>query len=227
MHQPLLSALAFGAALLALAALLFLVRRLLRLRRDRLIAGYDFGNAARLALRQKHPQLSSSELDLAWTALRQYFRICLRAGRRRVPMPSRLADDAWHCLILDTRRYAQFCQAAFGRFLHHVPEQPGAPRLAAPRRRVEKNPAWKLGRSFLPLFGATRLPLLFVLDEQARLIDGFNYQPPDPLRRRTAAGASDGAGCSSCSADSGDASCGDSGGGDSGCGSGCSGGGGD
>lgn len=223
MHQPLLPALAFAAVLLAFAILLFLLHRLLRLRRDRLINGYDFGNAARLALRQKHPQLSSGELELAWSALRQYFCICLRAGKRRVPMPSRLADDAWHCLILDTRRYAQFCQAAFGRFLHHVPEQPGAPRLAVPRRRVEKNPAWQLGRGFLPLFGATRLPLLFVLDEQARLVDGFSYHAPDPLRRRAAASTSDGADCSSCtscSADSGDASCGDSGGGDSGCGSG-------
>lgn len=37
-------------------------------------------------------------------------------------MPSHAVDEAWHGLILCTKRYATFCRAAYGRFLHHHPE---------------------------------------------------------------------------------------------------------
>jgi hypothetical protein len=225
MHKPLLPFLGILALVLGVIALALLIGRLQRWHRQRIIARYDFGSAAALALRQKHPGLSSEERDLAWTALRQYFQICQRAGRRRMPMPSRLADDAWHCLILDTRRYAAFCQTAFGRFLHHVPQQ-GEERLTPPRRRVEGNPAWRLGRGFLPLFGATQLPLLFALDEKIGLAEGFSYHTPDPALRRQAAAGGDGGDCSACGSCGSDSS-GDSGsdsGGDSGCSGGCSGG---
>ncbi|UUY04989.1 hypothetical protein LRS13_05520 [Svornostia abyssi] len=41
-------------------------------------------------------------------------------------MPSRAVDEAWHGLILCTARYADFCDAAYGRFLHHHPEDGGS-----------------------------------------------------------------------------------------------------
>jgi hypothetical protein len=41
-------------------------------------------------------------------------------------MPSHAVDEAWHGLILCTARYAQLCDEAYGRFLHHHPEG-GAP----------------------------------------------------------------------------------------------------
>ncbi len=213
----LLNYMALGIGLLIVGLLL---RQVFRGGRDRRIRRHDFGGAARLALRRKRPELDSAQLDLAWQALRDYFRICLRAGKRRVPMPSQLADDAWHALILDTRRYAQFCNQAFGRFLHHLPDQSDGERTAPPRRRVERNLAWKIGRRFLPSHGATQLPLLFALDELVGIGDGFSYHAPDPALLH-AAGGDGGSGCSSCTGDSGD--CGDSGGGDSGCGGGCSG----
>lgn len=37
-------------------------------------------------------------------------------------MPSHAVDEAWHGLILCTARYAVFCDAAYGRFLHHHPD---------------------------------------------------------------------------------------------------------
>lgn len=208
---------ALGVGLLILGLVL---HKLHRGGRDRRIRRYDFGNAARLALRRKRPELDSAQLELAWQALRDYFRICLRAGKRRVPMPSQLADDAWHSLILDTRRYAQFCNSAFGRFLHHLPEQSDGERITPPRRRVEKNLAWRIGRRFLPNHAATRLPLLFVLDELSGIADGFHYHLPDPALVGAAAGSGDGdSGCSACGSDGGD-----SGGGHSGCSGSCSGG---
>ncbi|MFI9718476.1 glycine-rich domain-containing protein [Streptomyces sp. NPDC052396] len=35
--------------------------------------------------------------------------------------PSPLVDDFWHAFVLRTKDYADFCQAAFGKFVHHQP----------------------------------------------------------------------------------------------------------
>ena len=35
--------------------------------------------------------------------------------------PSPLVDIGWHTFILYTREYTDYCQAAFGRYLHHSP----------------------------------------------------------------------------------------------------------
>lgn len=66
--------------------------------------------------------------DLIETGLRQWLRCCAPALRddQVIGMPSRAVDEAWHGLILCTARYAQFCRAAYGEFLHHHPDG-GAP----------------------------------------------------------------------------------------------------
>jgi hypothetical protein len=38
-------------------------------------------------------------------------------------MPSKLVDDAWHEFILDSVAYIDFCDQAFGGYLHHTPEE--------------------------------------------------------------------------------------------------------
>lgn len=66
------------------------------------------------------------------TGLRQWLR-CAGAALRDdvvIGMPSRAVDEAWHGFILCTARYAAFCEAAYGRFLHHHPEG-GAPETAS------------------------------------------------------------------------------------------------
>jgi hypothetical protein len=143
-------------------------------------------------------------------------------------------DDAWHAFIVDTPRYTQFCGAAFGRFLHHLPDSSGA-KVDPARRRVEGNPAWKVGRAFLPNYAPTSLPLVFAIDEVLNIEDGFRYEAPD-LSLRVKSTRDGSYGCSSCagSTDSGHhGGGGDSGGGhgghsgcsSSGCSGGCSGGG--
>ncbi len=62
--------------------------------------------------------------DLIETGLRQWLR-CAGAALRDeqvIGMPSHAVDEAWHGLILCTARYAEFCTAAYGTFLHHHPE---------------------------------------------------------------------------------------------------------
>jgi hypothetical protein len=66
--------------------------------------------------------------ELVETGLRQWLRcagVALR-DEQVVGMPSHAVDEAWHGLILCTGRYSSFCDAAYGRFLHHHPEG-GAP----------------------------------------------------------------------------------------------------
>jgi hypothetical protein len=38
-------------------------------------------------------------------------------------MPSKLVDEAWHEFILDSVAYVDFCDQAFGDYLHHTPEE--------------------------------------------------------------------------------------------------------
>ncbi|WP_067697040.1 hypothetical protein [Nocardia jejuensis] len=66
--------------------------------------------------------------DLVETGLRQWLRCCGAAMRddQVIGMPSHAVDEAWHGLILCTMRYARFCDAAYGRFLHHFPEGEGS-----------------------------------------------------------------------------------------------------
>ena len=37
--------------------------------------------------------------------------------------PSACVDGAWHGFILFTREYAEYCEARFGRFIHHTPAE--------------------------------------------------------------------------------------------------------
>jgi hypothetical protein len=65
--------------------------------------------------------------ELVETGLRQWLRCCGAAMRdgQVIGMPSHAVDEAWHGFILCTERYAAFCSAAYGRFLHHYPDGAG------------------------------------------------------------------------------------------------------
>lgn len=39
--------------------------------------------------------------------------------------PSAEVDKGWHAFILHTADYAEFCQRVAGRFIHHLPAEPG------------------------------------------------------------------------------------------------------
>ena len=64
---------------------------------------------------------------LVEAGLRQWLR-CAGAALRDgqvIGMPSRAVDESWHGFILCTALYARFCEAAYGRFLHHHPDGTG------------------------------------------------------------------------------------------------------
>lgn len=135
----------------------------------------------------KRPELSLQDRQLVARALRQFFLAHLKSGCKFVSMPSQVADDLWHEFILYTRHYETFCKEAFGSFMHHTPAVVlGADRQnnAGLRRTwwhccVEEN---------INPTAATRLPLLFSLDEKLKIADGFRYAPDCQGFKRDGAG---------------------------------------
>jgi hypothetical protein len=86
---------------------------------------------------------------LVETGLRQWLRCCAAAlcDDQVIGMPSHAVDEAWHGFILCTARYSAFCDAAYGRFLHHHPEggaSSGAPVLPAADQLRRTVVAWSM-----------------------------------------------------------------------------------
>ena len=212
----------------ALAALLLFLMHRSRVRgRELFIEQFRFGSLLQSKLLQHYPHLTEVQAEKVLRGLRDYFLICLRAGRRPVAMPSQAVDVVWHQFILNTRAYQQFCKQGLGRFLHHTPtEAMTSPTVA--QEGIKR--CWRIAchRERINPQTPVRLPLLFALDAELAIPDGFHYALDCESRngQLTAAGyCASHIGCSSgCAGDSGSGSSGswfDSG--DSGCSSGCGG----
>ena len=183
-------------------------------------------------LRAKRPELTIKDCQLTARALRQFFLAHLKSGRKFVSMPSQVADDLWHELILYTRHYEAFCNKAFGRFMHHTP----AVVLGADRQNnsgLRRCWGYACLEENINPSAHTRLPLLFALDGKLNIADGFTYAPNcEALRKSASSGGTVycGGDFSDSSFDGstdgfGDSSSSDGGGsGDGGCGGGCGGG---
>jgi len=167
-----------GLAILIGSIVLFLLSKVWSTRRRKkranFIRSYPFPNGLLDRLAARYPSLSTHDRHLVSRALRQFFLVYLASGRRFVSMPSRVTDDLWHEFILYTRHYDAFCRRAFGRFLHHTPAVVmGSDRLGnAGLRR-----AWWFAcrEERLDPKKPARLPLLFALDAQLGIEDGFRY----------------------------------------------------
>jgi hypothetical protein len=89
-------------------------------------------------------------------------------------MPSQVADDLWHEFILYTKNYQQFCQRAFGRFLHHTPavvlskDQQG-------NAGIRRCWYYACQEENINPRRPSRLPLLFALDSKLAIPNGFVY----------------------------------------------------
>ncbi|MBR7864433.1 glycine-rich domain-containing protein, partial [Pseudomonas aeruginosa] len=165
-----------GITLLAGAAFVggYLYRRGLDRRRYRFIQQFRLPPRVAQAVRERYPQLSEEQVQRVLGGLREYLLLCRAAGKRMVAMPSQVVDVAWHELILHTRLYQHVCRKGLGRFLHHTPAQA----MRSPRQAQEGiRRAWKLAcrREGIDPQNPTRLPLLFALDTELAIADGFRY----------------------------------------------------
>jgi hypothetical protein len=213
------------ATLAALAALTggALAAARLRQRRNERLATFQFPDHIVGKVQAAYPHLGPMECEQVMAGLRQFFAVAMAAQGRRVSMPSRVVDEAWHAFILSTREYQDFCQQVLGRFLHHVP----AEAMATPTHAAEGvRRTWRLAcrAEGIKPKSPHRLPLLFALDARLHIPGGFTYVL-DCQRspRRGGDSATDGGAvfCASHIA-SGDSDGGEAGG-DDGCGGGCGG----
>ncbi|HEU4603835.1 MAG TPA: hypothetical protein VFS24_17800 [Steroidobacteraceae bacterium] len=64
--------------------------------------------------------------------LRRFLIVCALAPPGRSISMRGVIDDFWHTFLLYTYTYQRFCVEVFGRFIHHVPAEPG---VRNPRER--------------------------------------------------------------------------------------------
>jgi hypothetical protein len=172
---------------LAMATLLWLyVRRSRTVDRRRFIQDYAFPKGLDARLLKRRPELSPAQVALVFDGLRQYFEISLDARKRLASMPSQVVDDLWHEFILYTRNYQAFCNRAFGRYLHHTPAE-AMSTLGAQSAGLRRT--WWLACKLegIDPKQPKRLPLLFAIDSQLNISDGFHYVP-DCSQARTQSG---------------------------------------
>lgn len=194
-------------------------------RRAAFIKNYQFPESIKNKVSHVYPHLTTSETEQVIKSLREYFYLISLSNKKTVAMPSQVVDIAWHEFILFTREYAKFCASALGRFLHHTPAEAMQSKNVA-QSGIKR--AWRISchRENINPTAPKRLPLIFALDAQLKIEDGFHYElncmsSPSSTLGGGASGigyCGSHIGCSSgCAGSAGDGGCsGDSGGG--GCG---------
>lgn len=127
-------------------------------------------------LRGHYPRLSGRDADLVLRGLRQFFMAYARSGHQFVAMPSQAVDAAWHEFILHTRAYQVWCDAAFGKLLHHTPAEVLG---RDPKRNdgLRRTWYWACKEEGINPRQPSRLPLLFALDKKLAIPGGFTYVP--------------------------------------------------
>ncbi len=135
---------------------------------------YQFPLSIKESVINKYPHLTTEQADHVLLCLREYFQLCNMAQNSTVSMPSQVVDVAWHEFILFTKKYESFCHKAFGKFLHHTPaEAMQSPTMAQEGIKT----AWRLScrREHLGTGYVRQLPLLFAIDAELNIADGFKY----------------------------------------------------
>jgi hypothetical protein len=99
-----------------------LMRRTPR-KRERFIADYVFPSHISARVRKRLPRVRQRDWPLVERGLREWFVCCAWRGGAVLGMPSRAVDEAWHEFILDSIAYTDFCERAFGKYLHHTPDE--------------------------------------------------------------------------------------------------------
>lgn len=141
--------------------------------REGFISKYIFPDKLNKKLIEKYPHLTKEQTVRVIAGLREYFYLCNNAGDM-VAMPSQAVDEVWHEFILFTKQYEEFCNNAFGRFLHHTPAEAMSSPVSA-QEGIER--AWSLScaREDISPVSADKLPILFALDVELDIPDGFKY----------------------------------------------------
>lgn len=141
------------------------------IRRLAVIDSYEIPFSVRSRFSSHYPTLSAEDLKTVEAATRQWFRLVARHPKAKVSMPSVAVDAMWHEMVLHTREYAQFCDGAFGRFLHHTPQSAMHAEAAEQNRGPALSTTYRLAQQDEP----GGLPLLFRVDSETAISGGRHY----------------------------------------------------
>jgi hypothetical protein len=142
--------------------------------RAAVVDGFQFPVGVRQRFGLEHNTLSSDDISTVEAATRQWFRLAARHPKAKLSMPSVVVDDMWHEFVLHTRDYAEFCDAAFGRFLHHTPESAMNAAAAAANQHGTLAATFRLAEED-EVVERPRLPLLFRVDREVAVEGGRHY----------------------------------------------------
>lgn len=145
------------------------------------IKNYKFpGKTVIEGFRKLHPNLTLDEEQQVIDSLKQFF-IAKVYTKNKLLMPSKIADDLWHCHLEDFRSYVSFCKQAFGKPLSHFPVY--ADKGKKSLENLQKFPE-KILHTYIACKHVQKLtdpsqtiPLLFVIDSILNIEDGFHYTP--------------------------------------------------
>lgn len=151
-----------------------IIRSVRQSRRLSYILSFPYAEGLDRKLALKYPHLTSTQRDMVFDGLRDYFHVNLLAKRRMIAMPSQAVDEVWHEFILSTRVYQEFCDKAFGRYLHHTPAEAMKSKTSA-QAGIKR--AWRIACGIENIDPAkpSRLPRLFAIDGLLLIPAGFTY----------------------------------------------------
>ncbi len=155
--------------------LAFMLRRpYIKNRRKRFLEHYVFPESVLIKFSAHHPDLSDKDVKLVFEGLRSYLQIHQSVKGVNIAMPSKIVDDAWHEFILFTKIYHDFCEAAFGRYLHHTPSEA---MQAKHNAQTSLKHAWHQAcqQETINPRSPSQIPLLFALDGMLHITGGYNY----------------------------------------------------
>lgn len=67
----------------------------------------------------EHCSIDREKVPMLLTEVIRFLNLIAFSEQRLTP--GKMIDDAWHEFILCTRAYGEFCEATFGRMIHHHP----------------------------------------------------------------------------------------------------------
>ncbi len=178
-----------------------------REKRLQFIERYVFPAALKQKLYERFPDLNTSQIEQILEGLRQWFFLLAQHHGQKFGMPSKAVDAAWHEFILMTRQYESFCKDAFGKYLHHSPNEGGDERQRediALARTYALAPATAVIAGGAMVGGAAAVGL-FDIDRSLGIEGGFQYDDAtrDEMMKRHASQQGGGDGGSYSVSDSG------------------------
>jgi hypothetical protein len=183
MTMTTLSILAVLAAIAAIAMIMWAIvhskqkKQIMSDSKRRFIESYVFPAAQKQKLYERFPALNTAQIEQILEGLRQWFLLLMAHRGQKFGMPSKAVDTAWHEFILMTRQYQSFCDSAFGKYLHHAPNEGGTARKTEDlslARTYALAPATAMIAGGVAIGGASAIGL-FDIDGALGIDGGLHY----------------------------------------------------